>query len=189
MHACVFMATVAAGFMKTFKLNVLYNFDDSVQPSSLPRELEETWPESIQEHTYQLLTGWLFFRKVAVEFSRVEMPLDGVATFYESSAAECLMDYHRFERYLASRGRRFRPLAINPAQVKWPERSLELARYCIESLSKETQLLEDLERLSALAEKHCEFSLSENIKSKILRRKAQSQKNYIDLQQVIRNSE
>ena len=99
------------------------------------------------------------------------------------------MDYHWFELYLASRGGRSQPLAINPAHVKWSERSLELPRYCIEPLSMETQLLEDLERLSALAEKHCECSLSENIKPRILRRKAQSQRNYIDLQQVIRNPE
>lgn len=110
-------------------------------------------------------------------------------SFWERSAAECLIDFHWLERYLVSRGGRAKPTAIEPSDVEWPDNPVEPVEPCKEALFVEKRLLEDLERLCALADKSGDSSLADAIQSKFLRKEAKHVKDLADLlQQVVRVS-
>ncbi|KAL4919250.1 ferritin-like superfamily [Aspergillus aurantiobrunneus] len=161
------------------------DIDQWVQVKSMTHELQE----SVRGHIHQELTSWLFFRKLAADCSRSNIALHGFAQLWERSAAECLIDFHWLEKYLVSRGGRSKPSAIEPTQIEWPDSPVEPVGPCKEAFHVEKRLLEDLERLAALANKCGDSSLQDAIETRFLRKEVKHVKDLGDLlQQVVRVS-
>lgn len=108
---------------------------------------------------------------------------------WERSAAECLADFHWLEKYLVSRGGRSKPTAIEAPEVEWPDDPIEPVEPCKQALFVEKRLLEDLQRLSSLAEKSGDSALSDAIHSNFMHKETKHVKDLADLlQQVVRVS-
>lgn len=102
---------------------------------------------------------------------------------------ECLTDVRWLEKYLVTRGGRSKPTAIEAPKFDWPDSPVEPIAPCREALSVEKRILEDLERLCALAERCGESSLADALQGRFLRKQARQVKDLGDLlQQVARVS-
>lgn len=100
-----------------------------------------------------------------------------------------MIDMHWLEKYLVTRGGRSKPTGIDAPKIEWPDSPIEPVGPVREAFSVEKRILEDLERLCALANKCGETTLSNAIEMRFLRKESRHVKNLGDLlQQVARVS-
>ncbi|KAL1848101.1 hypothetical protein Plec18167_009660 [Paecilomyces lecythidis] len=161
------------------------NLDDWVRDKTFTNELEE----SVRGHIHEELTSWMFYRKLAADCARTNIALHGFSMLWQRCATECLKDMYWLEKYLISRGGRSKPTAIEAPKIEWPDNPIEPVHPVREALQVEKRLLQDLERLCALAEKCNNHSLTDAIQTQFLRKESKHVKDLGDLlQQVVRVS-
>ncbi|KAJ9238777.1 hypothetical protein DTO169E5_4610 [Paecilomyces variotii] len=161
------------------------NLDDFVRDKTFTIELEE----SVRGHIHEELTTWMFYRKLAADCARTNIALHGFSMLWQRRATECLADMYWWEKYLISRGGRSKPTAIEAPKIEWPDHPVEPVHPVREALSIEKNVLQDLERLCALAQKCNNHSLTDAIQTKFLRKESKHVKDIGDLlQQVVRVS-
>ena len=100
-----------------------------------------------------------------------------------------MADFKWLEKYLISRGGRSKPTDIEATTFEWPDSPIEPVSPCKEALLVEKGLLEDLERLSSLADKSGDSALADAIQNRFLSKETRHVKNLADLlRQVVRAS-
>ncbi|RHZ62713.1 hypothetical protein CDV55_105223 [Aspergillus turcosus] len=162
-----------------------HDLDQWLRPSTFTNELEE----SIRGHIHELLTGWMFFRKLAADCSRANIALHGFALLWERNAKECMIDMKWLEKYLIVRGGRCKPTSIEAPKYEFPDSPVEPVGPCREAFTVEKKLFVDLERLCTLAAKCQDTPLLNVIEQRFLRKHSKHLKNMGDLlQQVTRVS-
>lgn len=94
---------------------------------------------------------------------------------------------HWLERYLVQRGGRSRSTDLVTRKIEWPDSPVESAEPVREDLQIQKELLENLERLAALAGKIGNNALEQEIGSRYLHRKSKQVKDMGDfLQQTVK---
>ncbi|GKZ98576.1 hypothetical protein AnigIFM59636_003743 [Aspergillus niger] len=140
----------------------------------------------IADISSQDIDQWLQVKSMTPELQEL---IYRIWRLWERSAAECLVDFHWLEKYLISRGGRSKPSRIEPPQIDWPDNPIEPVGPCKEAFLAEKRLLEDLERMAALASKCGDSPLQDAIETRFLRKEVKHVKDLGDLlQQVVRVS-
>ncbi|OKL59610.1 hypothetical protein UA08_05210 [Talaromyces atroroseus] len=108
---------------------------------------------------------------------------------FERSAMECLADATWLEKYLIQRGGRCKPTNIEAPSCEFPDNPVEPVMPISKAVGIERKLLEDLERLMALASKTGNFSLCAVLDKRYLYKQTRHVKDMADLlQQTVRVS-
>ncbi|KAK4121904.1 ferritin-like protein [Parathielavia appendiculata] len=161
------------------------NLDTLVKTTSFKEELEE----AIRGHIHIELQSWFFYRKLSNDCCRSNVALHGFGTLWKRCAVECLADANWLESYLAQRGGRSKPTAIEPPTVGWPDSPVDPVQPVHEALKVEKSLLEDLQRLCEKANKCGDGAAEDAIQSHFLRKETRHVKDMGDLlQQCVRVS-
>lgn len=110
-------------------------------------------------------------------------------SLWERSAIESLADAHWLEKYLLQRGGRCKPTDIEAPKIEFSDNPVEPVGPVREALAVEKRILEDLERLMALANKVGNYSLAAMLDKRFLCKQTRHVKDLADLlQQVVRVS-
>ncbi|KAK4236189.1 ferritin-like superfamily [Achaetomium macrosporum] len=161
------------------------NLDTEVRATSFKEELEE----AIRGHIHIELQSWFFFRKLSNDCCRSNVALHGFGTLWKRCMVECLADANWLESYLAQRGGRSRPTAIEAPSVSWPDDPVDPVRPVYEALQVEKRLLEDLQRLCEKANQCGDGAAEDAIQTHFLRKETRHVKDMGDLlQQCVRVS-
>lgn len=102
---------------------------------------------------------------------------------------ECIADACWLEKYLLQRGGRCKPTNIEAPNFEFPDNPVEPIQPVSKAVSIERKLLEDLERLMALATKSGNFSLCAVLDQRYMVKQSRHVKDMADLlQQTVRVS-
>ncbi|KAF2188532.1 ferritin-like protein, partial [Zopfia rhizophila CBS 207.26] len=130
--------------------------------------------------------SWLFFRKLIADCARANVAVHGL---WKWSATECFADGMWLEGYLVQRGGQSKPTDIPAPNIEWPDNPVDPIPSVYEALQVEKCLLEDLQRLCAMADKHDDSALEDVIQTRFLKEETKHVKDMGDmLQQCVRVS-
>ncbi|KAI3571468.1 ferritin-like superfamily [Fusarium oxysporum f. sp. albedinis] len=161
------------------------NIDSYVQISTFTDEIQE----AIRGHIYTEYKAWFFFRKLGADCLRSNVSLHGFAALWKRSAQEAFADATWLESYLVQRGGRSKPSDIPAPNIEWPDDPVDPVEPVHAALHVEKEILEDLHRLCATAEKANDNALEDVIESRFLRKETRHVKDMGDLlQQCVRIS-
>ncbi|KAK7419307.1 hypothetical protein QQX98_003459 [Neonectria punicea] len=161
------------------------NIDTYVQTSSFTDEIQD----AIRTHIQLEYKSWFFFRKLGADCLRSNVSLHGFASLWKRSAQECFADATWLESYLIQRGGRAKPTDIPAPSIDWPDDPVDPVYPVHEALKVEKDILEDLLRLCATAEKANDNALEDMIEGRFLRKETRHVKDFGDLlQQCVRIS-
>ncbi|KAJ4076067.1 hypothetical protein NW760_015205, partial [Fusarium oxysporum] len=126
---------------------------------------------AIRQHIQTEYKAWFFFRKLGADCLRSNASLHGFAALWKRSAQEAFADAAWLESYL------------------WPDDPVDPVQPVYAVLQTEKEILEDLHRLCAAAEKADDIALEDVIESRFLRKETRHVKDLGDLlQQCVRIS-
>ena len=114
-----------------------------------------------------------------------DVSANNIHRLWQRRAEQCLIDMSWLEKYLITRGGRSRPTTIEPSNVEFPSNPVEPLHPVREAMAVEKRLLEDLERLCALAIKNYDLSLANAIEGRFLRKQIRYVKDWGDLMRHI----
>ncbi|GKZ98172.1 hypothetical protein AnigIFM59636_002405 [Aspergillus niger] len=135
----------------------------------------------IADISSQDIDQWLQVKSMTPELQEVinNLPLHVI------TLTQCLVDFHWLEKYLITRGGRSKPSCIEPPQIDWPDNPIEPVGPCKEAFIAEKRLLEDLERMAALASKCGDSPLQDANETRFLRKEVKHVKDLGDLLQPV----
>jgi ferritin heavy chain len=111
------------------------------------------------------------------------------ASLWKRSAVECFADAEWLDHYLIQRGGVCKPMDIPAPKCFWPDDPVDPVQPVHEALQVEKALLEDLQRLCAMATKAGDFALESAVESRFLCKETRHVKDMGDLlQQCVRVS-
>ncbi|KAJ4246528.1 hypothetical protein NW762_013468 [Fusarium torreyae] len=161
------------------------NVDQYVQTSTFSNDIED----GIRKHIQIEYKSWFFFRKLGADCLRSNVALHGFAALWKRSAQEAFADATWLESYLVQRGGRAKPSDIPAPSIEWPDDPVDPLEPVHAALQVEKDLLEDLLKLCALAEKANDNALEDVIETRFLRKETRHVKDMGDLlQQCVRIS-
>ncbi|QKD57016.2 ferritin-like superfamily [Fusarium oxysporum Fo47] len=161
------------------------NVDAHIQASTFTDDIQN----AIRQHIQTEYKAWFFFRKLGADCLRSNVSLHGFAALWKRSAQEAFADATWLESYLVQRGGRAKPSDIPAPDIEWPDDPIDPVQPVYAALQTEKEILEDLHRLCAAAEKAGDNALEDVIESRFLRKETRHVKDLGDLlQQCVRIS-
>ncbi|KAM0226820.1 hypothetical protein ACHAP5_012305 [Fusarium lateritium] len=161
------------------------NIDAYIQASTFSDDIQD----AIRQHIQTEYKAWFFFRKLGADCLRSNVSLHGFAALWKRSAQEAFADATWLESYLVQRGGRSKPSDIPAPNIEWPDEPVDPIEPVYAALQTEKEILNDLHRLCAAAEKAGDNALEDVIESRFLRKETRHVKDLGDLlQQCVRIS-
>ncbi|KAF2275416.1 ferritin-like protein [Westerdykella ornata] len=170
---------------KAIKAHSDANTDNYIKVDTFNDEVAE----AVRGHIHLEWKSWFFFRKLSADCARANVSLHGFGMLFKRAATECFADGMWLEGYLVQRGGRSKPSDIPAPDVEWPDDPVDPVQPVYEALQVEKCLLEDLQRLCAVADKHGDYALEDVIETRFLKKETKHVKDMGDLlQQSVRVS-
>ncbi|KAJ3079549.1 hypothetical protein HK102_003714, partial [Quaeritorhiza haematococci] len=155
------------------------NIDEMIRLKSFSGDIEK----AINDHINLEYRSWYSFKKLSADCARTNVALHGFAMFFGRCAAECYADAYFLEKYLVQRGGTLHPQNIPAPQTDacWPDHPVDPIQPLQCTLKLERSIMEDAQRLCAIADQHKDYALQDVIQSRFLEKETKHVKDMGDL--------